>query len=178
MSMSSVDGMGAGDVTAGPMATIDRLKAQLQKIFSEMRDLERTFNEQMQRIAYDRQIGALETKREAIGLNFDAAMASAVAQIIGGLVSTVGAASGQRAVAATEGLSKAGQGIGGVTNASFTREAQQKQLQGDFESQTADVLQKELASTVERAAEASRQMREALRDLMMLQGQIASAVRY
>ncbi|AOJ04761.1 MULTISPECIES: hypothetical protein [Burkholderia] len=167
---------GAGD---GPMATIDQLKAKLQKIFSEMRDLERTFNEAMQRIAYDRQVGVLETKQQAIMQNFNAAMASAVGQIVGGAVSAIGAASGsQLGASATDGLSKAGQGIAGVANASLTRDAQQTQLQGDFESQSAERLQQALASTVERALDASRQMRDALRDLVTLQGQIAAAVRY
>ncbi|AJX34758.1 hypothetical protein BG90_5236 [Burkholderia oklahomensis C6786] len=167
---------GAGD---GPMATIDQLKAKLQKIFSEMRDLERAFNEAMQRIAYDRQVGVLETKEQAIMQNFDAAMASAVAQIVGGAVSAIGAASGsQLGASATDGLSKAGQGIAGVANASLTRDAQQTQLQGDFEGQSAERLQKALASTIERALDASRQMRDALRDLVTLQGQIAAAVRY
>ncbi|MDN7673345.1 pathogenicity island effector protein [Burkholderia oklahomensis] len=167
---------GAGD---GPMATIDQLKAKLQKIFSEMRDLERAFNEAMQRIAYDRQVGVLETKKQAIMQNFDAGMASAVAQIVGGAVSAIGAASGsQLGASATDGLSKAGQGIAGVANASLTRDAQQTQLQGDFEGQSAERLQKALASTVERALDASRQMRDALRDLVTLQGQIAAAVRY
>lgn len=167
---------GAGD---GPMATIDQLKAKLQKIFSEMRDLERAFNEAMQRIAYDRQVGVLETKEQAIMQNFDAAMASAVAQIVGGAMSALGAASGsQLGATATDGLSKAGQGIAGVANASLTRDAQQTQLQGDFEGQSAERLQKALASTIERALDASRQMRDALRDLVTLQGQIAAAVRY
>ncbi|AOI39216.1 pathogenicity island effector protein [Burkholderia oklahomensis] len=167
---------GAGD---GPMATIDQLKAKLQKIFSEMRDLERAFNEAMQRIAYDRQVGVLETKEQAIMQNFDAAMASAVAQIVGGAVSAIGAVSGsQLGASATDGLSKAGQGIAGVANASLTRDAQQTQLQGDFEGQSAERLQKALASTIERALDASRQMRDALRDLVTLQGQIAAAVRY
>ncbi|WP_231748393.1 pathogenicity island effector protein [Burkholderia sp. ABCPW 14] len=167
---------GAGD---GAMATIDQMKAKLQKIFSEMRDLERTFNEAMQRIAYDRQVGVLETKQQGIMQHFDAAMASAVAQFVGGAVSAIGAASGsQLGASATDGLSKAGQGIAGVANASLTRDAQQTQLQGDFESQSAERLQKALASTVERALDASRQMRDALRDLVTLQGQIAAAVRY
>ncbi|AOJ83897.1 pathogenicity island effector protein [Burkholderia savannae] len=169
----------AGDAAMGPMATIDQLKARLQKIFSDMRDLERTFNETMQRIAFDRQVGVLETRKQAIMQNFDAAMASAVAQIVGGAMSALGAASGsQLGATATDGLSKAGQGIAGVANASLVRDAQQTQLQGDFDSQSVERLQKALASTLERALDASRQMRDALRELVTLQGQMAAAVRY
>ncbi|RKT98652.1 pathogenicity island effector protein [Burkholderia sp. Nafp2/4-1b] len=163
----------------GPIAMIEQLKAKLKKIFSDMYDLERTFNETMQRIAFDRQICTIETKRSAIAQNFDAAMATAVGQLVGGAVGALGAASGRQLVGmAADGLSKAGQGIAGIANASLVRGAQQTQLQGDFEGQSSERVQKELESTVSRALDASRQMRDALRELVTLQGQIAAAVRY
>jgi secreted effector protein SseD len=176
LGIDSLDGYGGGD---GALATINQIIAQLQKIGSEMRDLERQFSETMQRIAFDRQVLALDTKREAIEQNFDAAMATAVTQIVGGAVSALGALSGsQIATSATDGLSKSGQGIAGIASANMTRDAQQIQLQGDFENQAADSFNKTLATTVDRAADASRQMRDVTRDLVSLHERIASAVRF
>ncbi|WDD90560.1 pathogenicity island effector protein (plasmid) [Burkholderia sp. FERM BP-3421] len=175
LGIDSLDGFGAG---SGALATINQIIARLQKIGGEMRDLERQFSETMQRIAFDRQVLALDTKRQAIEQNFDAAMATAVTQIVGGAVSALGALSGsQIATSTTDGLSKSGQGIAGVASANMTREAQQIQLQGDFESQAAERFDKTLATAVERATDASRQMRDVTRDLVSLSGQVASAVR-
>jgi secreted effector protein SseD len=161
----------------GMFASIDHLIAQIKKIGVSMRDLERQFAETMQRVAFDRQILALETKKEAIGLNYKAAMASALSQIAGGVVSASGAFSSVGG-SLTTGLSDAGKGIAGVANASMTSEAQQAQMLGDFQDQSAQQFQKSLATTTDRALEASRQMRDATRDLVSLQQQLASAVRF
>ncbi|MGT0250538.1 pathogenicity island effector protein [Burkholderia pyrrocinia] len=176
LGIDSLDGYGAG---SGALATINQIIERLQKIGSEMRDLERQFSETMQRIAFDRQVLALDTKRQAIEQNFDAAMATAVTQIVGGAASALGALSGsQIATSTTEALSRSGQGVAGVASANMTREAQQIQLQGDFENQAAESFNKTLATAVERAAGASRQMRDVTRDLVSLHDRVASAVRF
>lgn len=176
LGIDSLDGYGPGD---GALATINQIIARLQKIGSEMRDLERQFSETMQRIVFDRQVLALDTKKQAIEQNFNAAMATAVTQIVGGAMSALGALSGRQiATSAADGLSKSGQGIAGVASANMTREAQQTQLQGDFESQAAESFNKTLATAVDRAADASRQMRDVTRDLVALHDRVASAVRF
>ncbi|AGK49286.1 MULTISPECIES: hypothetical protein [Burkholderia] len=176
LGIDTLDAYGSGN---GAIATINEIIARLQKIGSDMRDLERQFSETMQRIAFDRQVLALDTKRQAIEHNFNASMAAAVTQIVGGTVSALGALSGsQIATSATEGLSKSGQGIAGVASANMTREAQEIQLQGDFEHQAAENFNKTLATAVDRAADASRQMRDVTRDLVSLHDRIASAVRF
>ncbi|WP_240674565.1 pathogenicity island effector protein [Burkholderia stabilis] len=176
LGIDSLDGYGPSD---GALATINELIARLQKIGSDMRDLERQFSETMQRIAFDRQVLALDTKKEAIEQNFNAALATAVTQIVGGAASALGALSGSQIVTSgADGLSKSGQGIAGVASANMTREAQQIQLQGDFESQAAESFNKTLATAVDRAADASRQMRDVTRDLVSLHERVVSAVRF
>ena len=176
LGIDTIDGYDFGD---GPIATINRLIAQLQKIGTDMRDLERQFAETMQRATFDRQVMTLQTKRGAIDLNFKAALASGTGQILGGVAGVVGAATGsQIGMSAGDGLSKAGQGIAGVVNANMTLEAQQTQLRGDFEEQSVQRMEKSLETTVDRAADASRQMRDVTRDLVSLHERVASAVRF
>ncbi|KVX77028.1 pathogenicity island effector protein [Burkholderia ubonensis] len=176
LGIDTPDVYGTGD---GTLATINQIIARLQKIGSEMRDLERQFSETMQRVAFDRQVLSLETKRQAIEQNFNAARATAVAQIVGGTVSALGAMSGSHlAASATDGLSKSGQGIAGIASANMTREAQKIQLQGEFESQAAESFNRALAKAVDRATDASRQMRDVTRDLVSLHDRIASAVHF
>jgi secreted effector protein SseD len=162
----------------GATATIDWVIAQLQKIGNNMRDLERQFAETMQRVTFDRQILALASKRDAIEINRQSATVSGVAQVVGGLVGMVGAATNTKiGMAAAEGFSTASRGIAGVHSGSASFDAQNLQLQGEFEGQSAEHFQKTLALTIERALDASRQMREVTRELVGLRERIASAVR-
>jgi secreted effector protein SseD len=163
---------------AGAGATIDWVIAQLQKIGNDMRDLERQFAEVMQRVTFDRQLLSLESKRGAIELNRQSATASGIAQIVGGAVGMMGAATNTKiGMAAADGFSTAGRGIAGVHSGSVSFDAQNMQLKGEFEGQSAEYFQKTLAATLERALDASRQMREATRELVSLRERIASAVR-
>lgn len=176
--MSGIEVAGTYSVTDGSIATLQELIARLQKIGGEMRDMERAFGGAMQRVLFDKQLLALDTKRKAIDETFSASMASSIAQAVGGAVSMFGAGSGsQIGTSAADGLSKAGQGIAGVASAGMTRDAQESQLLGEFQTQVADQVDKSLATTINRAREASEQMRASTQALTTLHGQLTSAVR-
>ncbi|PKH21940.1 pathogenicity island effector protein [Enterobacterales bacterium CwR94] len=162
----------------GSLATINQIILEMQKMGTKMRDLERSHAQMMQRVAFDRQILSLETKREAIEQNYQAALAGAITQIVGGAISSVAALSGsQIATTGADGLSKSGQGIAGVASSGMTREAQQLQLQGDFEQQSAEAFNKMITTAQDRASEASRQMLAIASELVALSDRIASSVR-
>ena len=51
-------------------------------------------------------------------------------------------------------------------------------MQGDFEEQSAQRFEKMLETALDRAADASRRMRDVTRDLVSLHERVASAVRF
>lgn len=156
---------------------INEIIMLMKKMNIDMRDTLRGFHDDMQKNALDKQLKALETKQGAIELTFKAAMTGAIGQIVSGVVSFGGSLSGsQLASSATTGLGKATEGLGGVAAAGSSREAQQAQLLGEFQANAADNFAKHVAATADRAAEASRQLRDATRELVSLYERMANAV--
>ncbi|MHC8397972.1 type III secretion system translocon protein SseD [Pseudomonas sp. MDT1-17] len=160
---------------------INELIMLMKKLNIEMRDTLRGFHDDMQKVAFEKQMTSLDTKQKGITQTYNASLASSITQIISGVVSFAGAAYGgvvnnQFISSATSGFGKAGEGVGAFWAAQYNREGQQLQLQGEFQATAADTLLKSLATTAERAAEASRQLREATRELQGLYERLASAV--
>ncbi|BBE08754.1 Uncharacterized protein MCB1EB_0593 [Mycoavidus cysteinexigens] len=228
----------------GALAIIDHLMTRLQKMHLQMRDLEREFFTSQQSVAFEKQVHALATKREAIEKNFEAAKTGAVGQIVAGSIGLVGAsisavgaankvnnpasaatttidltsasassktlnlASASASTSAKtanlntvsvttkaatpaanssklEGIGNsmlggkdAVAGIAGYSAATSKREAEQLQLDGDFETQAAESFQKSLAKTADHALEASRQLHETTRELVALNDRVFSAVKF
>ncbi|OLF53086.1 hypothetical protein BTN82_19920 [Pseudomonas chlororaphis] len=156
---------------------INEIIMLMKKMNIEMRDTLRGFHDEMQKNAFDKQLKALETKQDAIESTFKAAMTGAIGQIVSGVVSFGGSLTGsQLASSATTGLGKATEGVGGVVAAGVSRDAQQAQLLGEFQANAAENFAKNVAATADRAAEASRQLRDATRELVGLYERMANAV--
>lgn len=165
------------DTGDGAFSRINEIILLMKKMNIEMRDTLRGFHDDMQQTAFAKQMTSMETKQEAIELTYNAAMTNAVSQIVSGVVSFGGALTGsQLASSATTGLGKATEGAGAVAAAGTSREAQQAQLLGEFQANAADNFAKTLAATADRAAEASRQLRDATRELVGLYERMANAV--
>lgn len=64
-----------------------------------------------------------------------------------------------------------------VSMASTTRDAQKKQLLGDFQSNSAIEYHKLLSNTADKASEASKRMLDITREIISLQERITSSVR-
>ncbi|MBB6155176.1 secreted effector protein SseD [Pseudomonas sp. JAI115] len=162
-------------------ARINELILLMKKLNIEMRDILRGFHDEMQKVAFEKQLLSLDTKQKGIEQTFDAAVATSITQIITGFAGFAGAAVGygwdnQFISAAASALGKTAEGLGNFSAGFDNRHAQQAQLQGDFQAATADNLAKTLATLAERAAEASRQLREATRELLGLYERLANAV--
>ncbi|CAI8741448.1 secreted effector protein SseD [Pseudomonas chlororaphis] len=162
-------------------ARINELILLMRKLNIEMRDTLRGFHDDMQKIAFEKQMTSLDTKQKGITQTYNASLTSSITQAVSGVISFAGASYGgvvsnQFISSATSGLGKAIEGASACWSARYNCEAQQLQLQGEFQATTADNLAKTMATTAERAAEASRQLREATRELLGLYERLASAV--
>ncbi len=156
---------------------INEIIMLMKKMNIEMRDTLRGFHDDMQKNAFDKQLKSLETKQETIEFTFKAAVTGAIGQIVSGAVNLGGALTGsQLASSATTGLGKTTEGLGGVLAAGVSRDAQQAQLLGEFQANAAENFAKNVAATADRAAEASRQLRDATRELVGLYERMANAV--
>jgi secreted effector protein SseD len=165
------------DTGEGAFSRINEIILLMKKMNIEMRDTLRGFHDDMQQTMFAKQMTSMETKQEAIELTYNAAMTNAVSQMVSGVVSFGGALTGsQLASSATTGLGKAAEGAGSVAAADTSRNAQQAQLLGEFQANAADNFAKNIAATADRAAEASRQLRDATRELVGLYERMANAV--
>ncbi|CAI8808167.1 hypothetical protein [Pseudomonas zeae] len=167
-----------GEVNA--FTRINELIMLMKKLNIEMRDVLRGFHDDMQKIAFEKQVTGYQTKQDGIIKTHESALATSCAQIGFGLAGLVGAGVGffgnQLWSTVASSLGTTGQGVAGVFSANLTMDAQQTNLLGEFQTATADNLQKTLATTAERASEASRQLREATRELLALYERLSNAV--
>ncbi|CAI1196236.1 type III secretion system translocon protein SseD [Serratia quinivorans] len=185
---------GAGDresvstQTTGLYATMDNLIFMLQKMNSEMRDLQRDYYTSQQEAAFAKEMRAYDSKKVAIGMNYEAAKGNAIAKMVSGGLSLVGAAGGGLASFKginggefiSSGFSGSGKVIEGGTTlgmAGKSRDAQLKQALGEYQTNDAKEYYKSLDAVREKAAEASRRIVELTRELMSMQERIMSAVR-
>lgn len=168
----------------GALATIDDLIAMLQKMNGDIRDMQREHYTAQQSAAHKKDLTAMASKEKAIELNYSAARGNATAKILSGGFSVAGAflggvasSGGSLISGGADGMGKISEGSAGMKGAGITREAQEMQLLGDYQSNAASEYWKGLAATADKAAEASRRMLEMTRELMSLQERIMGAVR-
>ncbi len=180
MAPDQANGAGAGaNACEGAAQSIDALIYLVQKLNIDMRDLERQFSGKLQSIVFDRQMTALQMKKEAILKNFDASVLHAAGQIASGAVGCLGTLSGSEIA---RGLSEAGgktiEGETGWMSASTKRDAEQSQLDGEVQDQFAKQFEKSLDQALDRANEASQQLVQTTAELVALQSRIKEAVRF
>jgi secreted effector protein SseD len=163
----------------GAAQSIDSLIFLVQKLNVDMRDMERQFASKMQTVIFDRQVAALQMKKEAIMKEFDASIVSAAAQIGSGMLGMLGAASGDELA---NGLAKGGgaleKGITDELTAGMTRDAKKSKLDGEVQDEFAKEFGRTMEQAVDRANEASRQLVQTTADLIALQDRIKQAVRF
>jgi secreted effector protein SseD len=165
--------------TDGAAQTIDTLIFLVQKLNIEMRDIERQFASDLQRIVFDRQLTALQMKKDAIEKQYSASIFSSAAEIVSGGLGLFGAATGSKeGVAVMDGLGNSGKGIAGVYSADYTRDAKEGEVQADVQDAFAKRFEQALTQALERANEASHQLRQVTADLVNLQGRVLEAVRF
>ncbi|WP_181321906.1 pathogenicity island effector protein [Trinickia symbiotica] len=157
-------------------ASIEELIFLVQKLNIDMRDIQRQFAGKMEYAAFERQMTAFETKKEAILKRFDAAVLEAGTQIASGAIGMLGVASDNEALTAAGG--KMMEGTARWGGASWRRDAEQMDLDGELQSQFAKDLEKTVDQALDRANDASRQLVQTTADLVALQGRIKEAVRF
>jgi secreted effector protein SseD len=163
----------------GATQTIDTLIFLVQKLNIEMRDIERQFASDLQRIVFDRQLTTFQMKKEAIEKQYTASIFSSAAEIVSGGLGLFGAASGSKeGVAVMEGLGNSGKGIAGVYSADFARDAKEGEVQAEVQDAFAKQFEQALSLALERANDASHQLRQVTADLVNLQGRVSEAVRF
>lgn len=170
----------------GLYATMDNLIFMLQKMNSEMRDLQRDYYASQQGAAFTKEMNAYGSKKEAIEMNYETAKGNAIAKMVSGGLGVLGSAGGAKLGGAkggeflSSGFSGSGKVIEGGTAlgmAGKSRDAQLKQALGEYQSNDAKEYYKSLDTVREKAAEASRRIVELTRELMSMQERIMSAVR-
>lgn len=167
---------GGGILEEDASMSVSQLMMLMNKLNTDMRDIQRGFHDRMQGVAFDKQVTAYDTKKGAIESTYKAAIAAAISQMVSGVVGMGGAAGGQATMAVTGGFGKATESIGGSAAAEGNRGAQKAQLLGEFQTGAADMLAKTVDKAADRAAEASRQLRDTMRELVALQDRMRSAV--
>lgn len=161
----------------GASMSISQLMMLMRKLNTDMRDTLREFHDGMQKTVFDKLVTSFETKQGAIESTYKAALVGGISQMVSGVIGMGGAAmGGQATMLATGGLSKATESIGGLGAAEGNRDAQQAQLLGEFQTGIADVFEKTVNKAAERAAEASRQLRDTTRELVALHDRMMNAV--
>ncbi|EMI2317214.1 hypothetical protein PJ702_003973 [Providencia rettgeri] len=167
-------------------AMMDAIISMLQKMNSDIRDMQRDFFASQQSTAFKKELTAISTKQDSIQLNYKAALSNAIAKTTSGVVSIGGAGfgmakgaslGGEFISAGTNGIGKMVEGSVSVSMASTTRDAQKKQLLGDFQSNSAIEYHKLLSNTADKASEASKRMLDITREIISLQERITSSVR-
>lgn len=162
----------------GALATLEKLMIMLREMQAKTRDMWREFAADQQQTAHTMRITAYQTRMDSIEQNYNAAIAQGVTQMLSGIVSFGGALTGSQIVSAgTSAFGKTTEGLGTMIAASQTREAQINQAISEFQQGNSEEFRKKLETAVEKAGEASRQMREWLKELTDLQNRIMSAVR-
>ncbi|HBO5144912.1 TPA: hypothetical protein L4W69_005441 [Pseudomonas aeruginosa] len=162
----------------GALATLEKLMIMLREMQAKTRDMWREFAANQQQAAHTMRITAYETRLESIEQNYNAAMTQGFSQILSGIVNVSGAMTGNQLVTmGTSGFGKTSEGFGTMISASQTREAQVNQAIAEFQQGSSEEFRKTLDAAVDKASEASRQMREWLKELGELQSRIMSAVR-
>lgn len=162
----------------GPLATLEKLMIMLREMQAKTRDMWREFAANQQQAAHTMRITAYETRMTSIEETYNAAMTQGFSQILSGIVSLGGAVTGNQLISTgTTSFGKISEGFGTMISASQTREAQINQAIAGFQESNSDEIRKMLDSAVQKASEASRQMREWVKELMDLQNRILSAVR-
>jgi secreted effector protein SseD len=163
--------------------SIEQLIFLVQKLNIDMRDIERKFAGKMMVASFDREVAAISAKRDAILKSFDASITHAVGEIAAGGLGAGGsiltAATGSEALGGIS--ASAGKGVEGaadIGSAFFKRSADTSQLNGEIQEKNAKLLDKAVEDAIERTREASRQLIQATKDLVELQGRIQDAVRF
>lgn len=173
--------------TLGICATIDVMVLLLQKINSDMRDIQREHYASQQSTAFKKELTAIATKQAAIDLNYKATLSNAIAKTVSGVISVAGAGlgiargaslGGEFISSGTSGLGRLTEGSVSAGMANTTRDAQQKQALGDFQSNAATEYYKSLSNILDSGAEASKRMANLTRELNDLRDRIFSAVRF
>ncbi len=163
--------------------SIEQLIFLVQKLNIDMRDMERKFAGTMMVASFDREVAAIEAKKEAILKSFDASITHAVGEIASGGLSAGGsiltAATGSEALGGiSASVGKGVEGAADIGSASLKRAADTSQLNGEIQEKNAKLLDKAVDDAIERTQEASRQLIQATKDLVELQGRIQDAVRF
>jgi len=162
----------------GALATLEKLMIMLREMQAKTRDMWREFAANQQQAAHTMRITAYETRMTSIEETYNAAMTQGFSQILSGIVSLGGAVTGNQLISTgTTSFGKISEGFGTMLSASQTREAQINQAIAAFQESNSDEIRKMLDSAVQKASEASRQMREWVKELMDLQNRILSSVR-
>lgn len=171
----------------GICATIDVMVLLLQKINSDMRDIQRDHYASQQSTAFKKELTAIATKQAAIELNYKATLSNAIAKTTSGVISVAGAGlgiargaslGGEFISSGTSGLGRLTEGSVSAGMANTTRDAQKKQALGDFQSSSATEYYKSLSNIADSGAEASKRMANLTRELNELRDRIFSAVRF
>lgn len=177
--LAASDGPIGSMLQDGALATLDKLMMMLRKMQGDSRDMWREFAADQQQTAHTMRVTAFETRMTAIEKTHSAAMTQGFSQILSGIVSVGGSVTGNQVISmGTSGFGKTAEGFGTMLSASQTREAQINQTIADFQQGNADDFRKTLDSAIDKANEASRQMREWAKELVELQNRIMSAVRF
>ncbi|MGF6401554.1 secreted effector protein SseD [Pseudomonas frederiksbergensis] len=170
-------GAGTSGTEGNAFTSINDIIILMKKMNTDMRDTMRGFHSDMQKMGFDKQVLAFETKQDGIDSTYKGAMAGAISQIASGGFSLLGGARGSAVASALgTGAGKASEGIGGVVAAGNSRDGQQTQVLGDFFASAAESFAKILSTAAETAAEASRQLRDVTRELVGLFERIVSAL--
>lgn len=177
--MASSNGRVASMLGDGGLATLEKLKIMLREMLADMREMWRDFAADLQPTAFAVRITAYETRMAAIDKTYSAAMAQGFSQTLSGIVGVGGAITGSQLTSTgAASFGKISEGFGTMISAAQNRDAQINQAIAEFRQGNADEFRKTLDAAVEKANEASRQMRELVRELNGLQNRLLSAVRY
>lgn len=177
--MAASNGKVASMLGGGTLATLEKLMIMLREMQADSRDMWREFASDQQQAAYTMRVTAYETRMTSIEKTYNASMIQGFSQIFSGIVGVAGAVTGNQVISTgAASLGKLGEGVGTMVAATQTREAQINQSIAEFQQGNADEFRKTLDSAVDKANEASRQMREWTKELIELQNRVMSAVRF
>lgn len=177
--MSASSARVASMLDGGTLATLEKLMIMLREMQADSRDMWREFASDQQQTAYTMRVTAYETRMTSIEKTYNASMIQGFGQILSGIVGVAGAVTGNQVISTgAASLGKLSEGVATMVGAAQTREAQINQSIFEFQQGNADEFRKTLDSAVDKANEASRQMREWTKELIELQNRVMSAVRF
>ncbi|MGL5699436.1 MAG: type III secretion system effector protein [Kluyvera sp.] len=176
---------GSVDIQGNAKATLDtnsfftmfdEIWIKLLMLAKQLRDTMQFYNQKKQELGWGLEINALQQNLKAIDGSYNAAMASSIGGILGGVAMVGGVFFGDVGMAVGNAASQGASGIGNLISGSETRKADAEKAVAELQNKGAQSYAKTLDDVLIKAREIMQQMMDMGRNLVEVFSQVLRAI--